>query len=1365
MAGACWLLCGALRRVGAVAGKWVDFPSVPKILVTFLFASVGPQMSLAQTMSLPGSFSAAASGSATYNISIAVPPGAAGVAPSLSLEYNSQGSNGLLGVGWSISGLLSIGHCPQTFTQDGVRGGVNYDANDRFCLDGQRLVAISGTYGADGTEYRTEVESFSRVISHGTAGNGPAWFEVHTKSGQVMQFGNTVDSQVLALGKSTARNWALNKLSDTKGNYFTVTYTNDTTNGQAYPVEIDYTGNASASVSPTNKVLFVYTSRPDISPQYQAGSLSRTTVLLTDVQTYAGSSLVADYKLTYAQGSDTGRSHLSSVTVCLDTRATTCLPATSLAWSDDSPGSFTPLSTVSSPGTFWRPSFGDFNGDGMTDVMWCPPQDFTRLAENPSDCYEVIVWLSNGDGTFAAGPTLVSPSVSGFGMFAFLGDFNGDGKTDVLWCGAPVSNNASHPDVEVPQNGCTSNPFVWLSNGDGRFTSVTLGIGPGVIPSFGDFNGDGKTDVLWCSAPAAAIPAASNSCSSVTVWLSNGDGTFAVISGPSAAGWTPQIADFNGDGKADILWCGAQAFHSTAAPNSCVGSAIAIWLSNGDGTFTTVSSLTSPVAGGIPSLGDFNGDGKTDVMWCSASSSNNSCSAVVPWLSNGDGTFTATSSLPSPAANWSPLLVDFNGDGRTDVVWCNAPAAGDPNYAPTSCFSVALWSSKGDGTFATATTLSPPVAGQVPLLGDLNADGRIDILWCSTTVAGAGCSAVLPWLSNGPSQGATASDLLTSVTTGIGGTTSISYQPLTKPSVYTRDTNAVYPLVDVLAPLYVISRVDASNGVGGTYSSTYSYAGAKADLSGRGFLGFRQTLATDLQTSIVQTTNYRQDFPFIGAVASTAKTLNATMLNQTTNTYQFSNASGVAGLSAPSISSAPYRVSVAQAVSTSTDLDGSAIPSTTTSYQYDAYNNATQVSVTTSDGYSKTTNSTYTSDTTNWFLGRLTAATVTAQAPQQAGQYCNLPWVGGGTISSGQSVTAYSAAHPPAGQTCASIAETRTCTRGTLSGSNTFPGCVVQQPKTIFLTSGSTWTVPADWNNTFNTVEVIGAGGGGLNGTAGGSGTAGTNGLGTSGGRGGNGGSGGAGSSGGGGGAYSLKNNVVLAVNATVAINVGVGGGTSASGGDTYFNGTSCSGANVCAKGGTTGGAGGSAASGIGDIKVSGGSAAAGMAGTAGAVGSPASGSTGGTGGAGGASGAGGGGGGAGGLHGAGNSASGISGGAGDAGSTPAGTNGTEYASVGSGGGGNAAGTAGGAGGAGGPGGTNSPVRPAAGGSGTSAAGGRSGSYGAGGAGGSGGSGGGGGGGGSRNNPTAAAGGAGGTGGAGSAGSGGLIVITYTPGS
>ena len=146
----------------------------------------------------PGSHQVTPSGAFTYNIPIAVPPGTAGIEPKLSLAYNSQGGNGLLGMGWSLSGLSVIHRCPKTVVQDGVHGSVNYDANDRYCLDGQRLVAINGTYGADATEYRTESESYSRIVSYGSQGSGPASWKVWTKSGQIIEYGNTADSRIEA---------------------------------------------------------------------------------------------------------------------------------------------------------------------------------------------------------------------------------------------------------------------------------------------------------------------------------------------------------------------------------------------------------------------------------------------------------------------------------------------------------------------------------------------------------------------------------------------------------------------------------------------------------------------------------------------------------------------------------------------------------------------------------------------------------------------------------------------------------------------------------------------------------------------------------------------------------------------------------------------------------------------------------------------------------------------------------------------------------------------------------------------------------------------------------------------------------------
>lgn len=195
----------------------------------------------------------------------------------------------------------------------------------------------------------------------------------------------------------------------------------------------------------------------------------------------------------------------------------------------------------------------------------------------------------------------------------------------------------------------------------------------------------------------------------------------------------------------------------------------------------------------------------------------------------------------------------------------------------------------------------------------------------------------------------------------------------------------------------------------------------------------------------------------------------------------------------------------------------------------------------------------------------------------------------------------------------------------------------------IYLTSGSSWTVPSDWNSSNNTIEIIGAG---ANGAVGGVAPP----VGPP--------YGGAGGVGGGGGAYAKTSNLPLTPGSTVTIQVGSG--------DTYVNGTSCAGASACAKG-ASGSSGGSAASSVGTTKYSGGNG-----GTGGNSG-PYSGDGGG----------GGGGGGAAGPHGPGNTGAtggdgtdsyggaSVSGGTGDTGNTGAGASGTQYnGSHGSGGGG-----------------------------------------------------------------------------------------------
>ena len=342
-------------------------PRTAAVALLLLGASLARAATVAGV--LPGALAVEPSGAASYAIPIEVPPGTAGMAPSLSLVYNSQGGNGLLGVGWSLGGLSSITRCPRTPAQDSARGAIGYDTDDRFCLDGQRLVAVSGTYGGDGTEYRTEIDTFAQVYSYGSAGTGPAWFEVRTKSGQTMEYGKTADARIEAVGKSEARQWALSRVTDTVGNYLTVSYREE--DGQGYPSRMDYTGYMTSG-TPYASVRFEYGSRHDIRLFSSGGSRVRADERLTKVKTYVGATLVGEYRLTYASAGLPQPSRVVKVERC--DRSGHCLPATDYTWSDLGDGTFHPprWSTPrnSAGWSNYKSVVGDFNGDGLADLAW-----------------------------------------------------------------------------------------------------------------------------------------------------------------------------------------------------------------------------------------------------------------------------------------------------------------------------------------------------------------------------------------------------------------------------------------------------------------------------------------------------------------------------------------------------------------------------------------------------------------------------------------------------------------------------------------------------------------------------------------------------------------------------------------------------------------------------------------------------------------------------------------------------------------------------------------------------------------------------------------------------------------------------------
>lgn len=882
-------------------------------LIVLIPASFAPSAYATAVGATPGSHQVSPSGAFTYTIPIAVPPGTAGIEPKLSLSYNSQGGNGLLGMGWSLAGLSVIHRCPKTMVQDGVIGGVNYNANDRYCLDGQRLVAVSGTYGADATEYRTESESYSRIVSYGSQGSGPAWWKVWTKSGQILEYGNTADSRIEAQGKSEVMLWSINKLQDTVGNYLTVAYIEDTPNGQYYPDRIDYTGNSNAGKTPGNSVRFVYETRLDITPLYQAGSANKTTVRLTNVQTFAGNALVKDYRLAYDTLGSAGRSRLVTLSEC-DSLGN-CLFPTTLVWKTltVADGNFTAQGSgnwIGHANGAAQTLVGDFDGNGKDDLLGYSASGGYGIAP-------FYVCTSNGSNYSCAAwnaGSLAAP---------ILGDFNADGKADVAGYGIQQLSFWDRPPLFA------YHALVCLNTGS-SFTCSTWASGvllygdPSLMNDrlIGDFNGDGRSDwALWQPNSQWKICTSTGTSFSCSIW-----------SGPTVSINNTVSGDFNGDGKTDLA-----GYTSNGNWNVCLstgsGFSCSTWLGHSGGASNNV-------------VADFNGDGLTDLAQYVSGTTWNVC------LSTGVG-FACDNWSGVSATSADTKVGDFNGDGKSDI----AASLGSASW--NVCLSSGTAFTCGIGSGSNATTANTKV-------GDFNGDGKTDL---TGYVSGSTWHTTL--------SGGEFPDTISSVTTGLGTSTTVTYAPLTASSVYTKDAGSVYPYVDVQSPLYVVSSVAVSDGIGGSYSTDYSYAGAKSHLLGGGFLGFHQVTVHDPQAHIRSTTIYRQDYPYQGQPLSTQKlTDSGVLLGQSLITYtdQLLNT----GISPTWHQSLPTHT-----VESSYELTGGLISTVVTDTQYDTWGNPTAIAVDSGGGYNKTTTNTYDNiiDANRWFLGRLRRSAVTSVTP------------------------------------------------------------------------------------------------------------------------------------------------------------------------------------------------------------------------------------------------------------------------------------------------------------------------------------------------------------------------------------------------
>jgi len=401
-------------------------------------------------------------GAAMAAIPIEVPPGRKGVQPNLTLKYNSNMKNGWIGVGWDI---------PIGYIQRNTKHGVNYSAND-FVVDGSRELVSRGDWGAD--YYGNEIEgAFSKYYYNSFTGG----WEVTTKGGTKYFYGTTVASrQDNAYG---VFKWMLDKVQDTNGNYMTITYWKD--QGEIYIDRIDYTGNG--SLSPTNYVKFYWETRTDASVMYTTNSSVKTAYRLKTIDIIANGQRARAYALAYSPSTATSRSLLSSTQqygedATVDASGTvtggTALPGQDMFAFMSTGSSFTETNFGSwYPGcSFEWLGLSDYNGDGKTDIAY----RYTGCGN------DIVVKESTGSSFVERTWKIWSPGCSYEKLG--VGDFNGDGRSDIL----------------MRYTGCGQDMFAFMSTGS-SFTETNFGSWyPGCSFEWlglGDYDGDNKTDVAY----------------------------------------------------------------------------------------------------------------------------------------------------------------------------------------------------------------------------------------------------------------------------------------------------------------------------------------------------------------------------------------------------------------------------------------------------------------------------------------------------------------------------------------------------------------------------------------------------------------------------------------------------------------------------------------------------------------------------------------------------------------------------------------------------------------------------------------------------------------------------------------------------
>ncbi|MDR0231527.1 MAG: FG-GAP-like repeat-containing protein [Dysgonamonadaceae bacterium] len=740
---------------------------------------------------IAGDASVTPTGAAIYQIPIEVMPGTGGMQPNISIVYNSQSGNGLVGYGWSLGAVSAITRVGKTIYHDGSVGVPDLTTSDNLMLDGQRLIRASGTNLTVSSTYKTEIESFLEITCKSI--NSYLGFEVKNKEGWTMEYGSSADSYVKPKNGSVAYAWLLKKVTDANGNYMTYTYENTSTTGEFRLKQIDYTGNSAAGLNSYNKIEFFYETRADNSASYIDGKLVAQSVILKRIKCSAYDSTIREYKFNYyydgfysklTEVEEYGQEGLRYNSTIVD-------------WGDYSSiyaktgSEYQSNLSINREGKF--PLYADFNGDGKTDFISYPE----KTSYTTSDVATLFLANNSSNGVqFVKQCTI--PLVAGFeGLLPV--DLNGDGLMDI---------------VRIHKDGKEYHYYYCIFNG----TSFSVPASYSFKSSskdvlVGDFNGDGKHEILAKSENK--------------LYNQSGEPGTAVTGvawGKTYYDALPidrNLIDFNGNGKTNLLILDDSEFR--------------IYELNGSSfsLLTSGTDLKNNIAYGFL-LGDFNGDGKTDI-WVNKSTTNEY------YILFSTGTGFEKKILPNLNIPGHLFTCDFNRDGKTDIAY------GTGYNGSGFTLKVGLF----DGvTFQfenhTSSLVNMVQDWRYLHFSDFDGDGFPELCFAKSNN-----EFIIKSFDSKQNL------FVNKIINGLNQTISFDYNPITDDICYgTNTASYTFPLCKFRQPLYVVSSMTRKLGNISSDTESFYYRGARIHKQGKGFLGFEEVCITNFCKNRKTTTQY-----------------------------------------------------------------------------------------------------------------------------------------------------------------------------------------------------------------------------------------------------------------------------------------------------------------------------------------------------------------------------------------------------------------------------------------------------------------------------------------------------------------------------